>query len=89
MKKVYLIFTVAVFAFASCSTVDEEAEMRSKVENYFAAWNKQEFTSEAFRGFTRDTTYTWYSPEKEGEGIRSVFNPNSGWKQWDVAWNGA
>ncbi len=87
MKKIWTGLLIFVIALISCSSGSEEDVMKAKVAAYFNAWNNQEFTSEAFRGFTLDTSYTWHS-EKIGEGSRSIFNPNSGWKQWDKAYNG-
>ena len=72
----------------SCSGVDKEAVLEGKIENYFSAWNGQNFDHPHFSEFKRDTSYTWHGTKK-GKEIRSVFNPNSGWKQWDKAWNGA
>lgn len=74
------------FVLISCSPGKEQV-LRGKVENYFAAWNRQDFESADFAAFKKDTSYTWHG-KKEGDGIRSIFNPNSGWKQWDKAWNG-
>ena len=87
MKRHYLFLSIALFALVSCNQSEEEEIMLEKVNAYFVAWNNQGFTSPAFRGFTKDTSYTWHT-EKKGEGSMSIFNPNSGWKQWDKAMNG-
>lgn len=71
----------------SCSENNMEALLEKKIENYFLAWNEQDFNHPDFSKFKRDTSYTWHGTKK-GKGIRSIFNPNSGWKQWDKAWNG-
>ena len=71
----------------SCSENNKEAILGKKIEDYFLSWNKQDFNHPDFSKFKRDTSYTWHGTKK-GEGIQSIFNPNSGWKQWDKAWNG-
>jgi len=71
----------------SCSENNKEAILGKKIEDYFLSWNKQDFNHPEFSKFKRDTSYTWHGTKK-GEGIQSIFNPNSGWKQWDKAWNG-
>ncbi|MEP1096506.1 MAG: hypothetical protein ABJG78_15430 [Cyclobacteriaceae bacterium] len=81
--------TILIVLFLLCISCSDKKEqiIREKVEDYFSAWNNQAFESAAFAQFKTDTSYTWHG-EKEGPGIRSIFNPNSGWKQWDKAWNG-
>ena len=87
MKLVKFTSLLFILAIVGCNQPDEEGIMMDKVNAYFAAWNNQEFTSEAYKGFAKDTSYTWHT-EKKGEGIPSTYNPNSGWKQWDKAMNG-
>lgn len=77
---------VALLILTGCE-VSKEQVIKEKVGKYFAAWNRQDFESSDFATFKKDTSYTWHG-EKKGEGSRSIFNPNSGWKQWDKAWNG-
>ena len=85
MKKQNLI--ILGFIFCSCFNNDKETILRQKIDKYFLAWNNQAFTHFDFSSFKNDTSYTWHG-KKEGKGIQSIFNPNSGWKQWDKAWNG-
>lgn len=69
-----------------CSPSDQEI-LSKKIKKYYAAWNRQDFNHPDYTQFTNDTTYTWHG-EKNGDGIMTIFGPNSGWKQWDIAWNG-
>ena len=85
MKKQNLI--ILGFIFCSCFNNDKETILRQKIDKYFLAWNNQAFSHPDFSNFKKDTSYTWHD-KKEGKGIQSIFNPNSGWKQWDKAWNG-
>ena len=85
MKKQNLI--ILGFIFCSCFNNDKETILRQKIDKYFLAWNNQAFSHPDFSNFKKDTSYTWHG-KKEGKGIQSIFNPNSGWKQWDKAWNG-
>lgn len=85
-KFVSIISFVQVLLIAGCEPTKEEL-IREKTEAYFDAWNRQEFTNPAFSEFKLHTSRVWHG-KKEGEGNVSVFNPNSGWKQWDKAWNG-
>lgn len=86
-KNSCLIFLLVISSIIGCSKVDQETILRQKIDDYFQAWNNQNFSHPDFAKFKRDTSYTWHG-KKEGKGIRSIFNPNSGWKQWDRAWNG-
>ena len=61
--------------------------LREKTEDYFVAWNRHDFTHPDYANFKVDTKYVWHI-KKGGDGIQSIFDPNSGWKQWDIAWNG-
>ncbi len=81
-----LMLAVGVAFLSSCQP-STEALLREKTEAYFAAWNRHDFTHPDHANFKRDTSYTWHG-KKEGNGSRSIYNPNSGWKQWDIAWNG-
>ncbi len=81
MKYVLIVLSLLIFQD------DTETMIRRKIVGYFAAKNSHDFNSSAYRDFKRDSSRTWHN-EKEGEGILSVFNPNSGWNQWDVAWSG-
>jgi hypothetical protein len=87
MKIIKLSLLLVTISIVGCGQPNEEAIMVGKVNDYFSAWNDQRFTSQAYQNFTTDTSYTWHN-EKKGAGSASVFNPNSGWKQWDVAMNG-
>lgn len=88
MIKNYLFpLMTLMLIFWGCSSENTEQILRKKTEKYFEAWNKQDFQNPDFTDFKRDTSLTWHGT-KEGEGRPSIFNPNSGWKQWDVAWNG-
>ena len=71
----------------SCSTTNKEAILKKNVEDYFIAWNKHDFHNPDYSNFKRDTSYTWHG-EKKDKGNQSIFDPNSGWGQWDIAWNG-
>ncbi len=84
-KKLFILLFM-VIGLLNCADNKEEI-LRERTKKYFAAWNNHDFVHPDFRNFKRDTSYTWHDT-KEGEGIRSIFDPNSGWKQWDVAWNG-
>lgn len=80
------ILPICGLIFFSCTDNTEDV-IRQKTNNYFTAWNNHDFVHPDFQEFKRDTSYTWHDA-KVGQGIESIFNPNSGWKQWDVAWNG-
>ncbi len=80
------LLALSITILLSCNE-NKEAIIQEKVERYFSAWNRQDFESPNFSLFKNDTSYTWHGT-KEGSGNRSIFNPNSGWKQWDKAWNG-
>ncbi len=86
MAKTITLSTLALLLVTSC-TENKKAILEEKVKKYFAAWNSQDFESSDFALFKKDTSYTWHG-KKEGQGNRSIFNPNSGWKQWDKAWKG-
>jgi hypothetical protein len=73
--------------FMSCSE-NKEIFLKQKIDKYFLAWNNQKFNHSDFSEFKRDTSYTWHN-KKGGKGNQSIFNANSGSKQWDKAWNGA
>ena len=81
-----LSVALLLFCFTSCQE-NKEAILKEKTAQYFAAWNARSFDSPAYKNFKRDTSYTWHG-SKEGTGNLSVYKPNSGWKQWDIAWNG-
>lgn len=78
-----LYLTVICF---SCSEKQTTKILNNKIEAYFASWNQYDFENPAFSEFKQDTSLTWHGT-KYGKGIPSVFNPNSGWKQWDKSWN--
>ncbi len=80
-----MAFTLIILSM-SCGPGKEQI-LREKTDAYFEAWNHQEFTLPAFADFKLDTSRVWHG-KKVGDGKISVFNPNSGWKQWDKAWNG-
>lgn len=84
--KLYLVLVLVGLLF-ECSAPAEQ-ELRKKTEAYFAAWNRHDFTHPDFANFKLDTSYVWHG-KKEGKGIETLFDPYSGWKQWDIAWNGA
>ena len=86
MKSTLTLFAM-IFLLTGCKDTEEKI-LKNKIEHYFKAWNQHAFESPEFALFKNDTSRTWHG-EKEGEGSRSVFNPRSGWKQWDVAWNGS
>lgn len=83
--KIIIAFFIGT-VIISCNGT-EENDLQKKTEAYFSAWNRHDFTHPDFANFKLDTSYVWHG-KKEGEGIESVFDPNSGWKQWDIAWNG-
>jgi len=87
LKKHVLSLLALGLILWSCSKDNEEAILRHKIDKYFLAWNNQAFNHPDFFDFKRDTSYTWHD-KKEGKGSQSIFNLNSGWKQWDKAWNG-
>ncbi|MEM7085522.1 MAG: hypothetical protein AAF489_05025 [Bacteroidota bacterium] len=70
-----------------CSEKQTQKTLEEKIEAYFTSWNQYDFENPAFSEFKLDTSLIWHGTKK-GKGIRSVFNPNSGWKQWDRSWNG-
>ncbi len=73
------------FSLSCGDTVKEQ--LADKVHQYYAAKNRHDFGSLAYTKFKCDTSTTWHG-ERTGEGLRSLFNPNSGWNQWDIAWEG-
>jgi len=84
--KTQLILLLAI-TLVSCNGSDTHLRLVTKTQNYFNAWNKHDFNHPDFANFKKDTSRTWHG-RKEGEGSNSIFNPNSKWKQWDIAWNG-
>ena len=87
MKAKYFVIVFIAVVLYACRQEQSETLLREKTENYFKAWNRHDFNHPDFANFKRDTSYTWHGA-RAGEGIQSTFNPDSGWKQWDKAWNG-
>lgn len=85
--RTYILFYLIIILLYGCFDKTKYT-LETKTTAYFEAWNNHDFTNPDFATFKRDTSYTWHG-EKKGGGIRSVFNPNSGWKQWDKAWAGS
>jgi len=88
IKQSLILLASLGFILSGCSKNNKEAIFRQKIDKYFLAWNNQAFSHPDFSNFKRDTSYTWHG-KKDGKGRQSIFNPNSGWKQWDKAWNGS
>ena len=87
MRKIQVVICLLAGWLLTACSPDTATILRSKTTAYFEAWNRQDFKSPAFASFKLDTSLVWHG-KKEGPGIVSIFNPNSGWKQWDVAWYG-
>ncbi len=82
-----LIFYLLIMPLSlSCGDTVED-QMAIKVDLYYAAKNRHDFSSPDYTQFKRDTSTTWHG-ERSGKGFQSIFNPNSGWNQWDIAWDG-
>lgn len=84
--KNYLGLLIFVIFLWGCATSTKHI-LRKKTKAYFKAWNRHDFTNSDFANFKMDTCYVWHN-NKKGKGQQNVFDPNSGWKQWDIAWNG-
>ncbi len=82
----YTILIIIVALSSGCEPQIRDI-LREQTEAYFHRWNQHDFNHPDFANFKQDTNYVWHN-EREGKGIRTVFNPDSPWKQWDVAWNG-
>lgn len=78
------IFLFLLLVSSGC----EETTIRNRIHAHFAAWNRQDFDHEDFKAFLNDSILIWHN-KKIGNGQLSVIDPNSGWKQWDKAWNGS
>ncbi len=85
MRFAWLCF---VLPLVFCSSQSIKDRVLEKVDRYYAAKNRHDFEHPDYAEFKQKVSLTWHGA-KEGEGITSRFNPNSGWNQWDVAWNGS